>query len=121
MCKSCCKKFDLKNPLDLMLCDYIVNNKPNMEFALMLNKIQEHLIAPHLVCAQNFQLLGYGQYGMHGSIVNVPTNFNLIQNILPWMSYDDFSIFDFKKRKLEYIYIRLCSSKCSYTCITTNL
>ncbi len=33
MCKSCCKKVDLKNPLDLMLCDYIVNNKPNMEFA----------------------------------------------------------------------------------------
>ncbi len=100
MCKSCCKKIDLKNPLDLMLCDYIVNNKPNMEFALMLNKIQERLIAPHLVCAQNFQLWGYGQYGMHGSIVNVPTNLNLIQNILPWMPYDDSSIFDLKKKRI---------------------
>ncbi len=85
MCKSCCKKMDKKKPLDLMLCDYIVNNKPNMEFALMLNKIKEHLIAPHIVFAQNFQPWGYGQYGMHGRIVNVPTNFNLLQNILPWM------------------------------------
>jgi hypothetical protein len=48
-----------------------------MEFALMLNKIEKHLIAAHLVCAPNFQLGGYGQYGMHGSIVNVPTNLNL--------------------------------------------
>jgi hypothetical protein len=56
-----------------------------MEFALMLNKIKEHLIAPHIVFAQNFQPWGYGQYGMHGRIVNVPTNFNLLQNILPWM------------------------------------
>jgi hypothetical protein len=95
-----------------MLCDYIVNNKPNMEFALMLNKIQEHLIAPHLICAQNFQLWRYGQYGMHGSIVNVPTNLNLIQNILPWMPYDDYSIFYFKKENINinhiYIYIYIC-------------
>jgi hypothetical protein len=93
------KKIDLKKPLDLMLCDYIVNNKPNMEFPLMLNKIKERTFAPHLVFAQNFQLWGYGQYGMHGSIVNVPTNLNLIQNILPRLPYDDSSIlFYFKIR-----------------------
>jgi hypothetical protein len=56
MCKSCCKKIDVKKPLELMLCDYSVNNKPNMEFALVLNKIKECLFAPHLVFAQNFQL-----------------------------------------------------------------
>jgi hypothetical protein len=69
-----------------------------MEFALMLNKIEKRPIVPHLVFAQNYQLWGYGQYGMHGSIVNVPTNFNLIQDILPWMPYDDSSIFVFQIR-----------------------
>jgi hypothetical protein len=62
-----------------MLHDYIVNNKANMEFVLMLNKIEKHLIAPHLAFAQKFQLWVYGQYGMNGSIVNVPTNLNLIR------------------------------------------
>jgi hypothetical protein len=39
---------------------------------------------------------------MHGNIVNVPTNFNLMQKILPRMPYDDSSIAEFLKRKLEY-------------------
>jgi hypothetical protein len=39
---------------------------------------------------------------MQGNIVNVPTNFYLMQNILPRMSYDDSSIAEFFKRKLEY-------------------
>jgi hypothetical protein len=54
-----------------------------MEFILMLNKVEEHLVAPQFAFAQFFQPHGYGQYGMHGSIVNVPTNLNLIQNVLP--------------------------------------
>jgi hypothetical protein len=53
----------------------------------MLNKIEECLIAPCLRFAQIFQLQGYGQYGLHGSIVNVPTNLNIIQTILPRMPY----------------------------------
>jgi hypothetical protein len=36
---------------------------------------------------------------MNGSIVIVPTNLNLIQNVLPRMSYDDSSIYFFKKIK----------------------
>jgi hypothetical protein len=39
---------------------------------------------------------------MHGNIVNVPTNLNIIQFVLPRMPYDDSSIFVFLKRKLEY-------------------
>ncbi len=58
------------------------------------------MIAPHLAFTQIFRLKGYGQYGMHGSIVNVPTNLNLVQTILPWMSYDDISIVVFLKGKL---------------------
>jgi hypothetical protein len=38
---------------------------------------------------------------MHGSIVNVPKKNNLMQNILPKISCDDYSIVVFLKRKLE--------------------
>ncbi len=62
--------------------------------------MEEHLIAPCLAFAQIFQLKGYGKYIMHGSIVNVPTNLNLVQTVLPWLPYDDGSIVIFLKRIL---------------------
>jgi hypothetical protein len=63
--KGCQKKIDLNQPLlNLMLWDYIVTNKSNMEFILMLNKIEESLVAPWLTFAQIFQLHGYKQYGI---------------------------------------------------------
>jgi hypothetical protein len=89
-----------------------MNNKPNMKYVLALNKIEKRLIAPCLVVAQVFQLQSYGQYGMHGSIVNVPRNFNLMQNILSRMPYDDFSIVVFLKKKLEYKLMYLSSYIC---------
>jgi hypothetical protein len=49
----------------------------------MLNRIKECSIAPCLTFAQIFQLQGYEQYGLHGRIVNVPTNLNIIQIVLP--------------------------------------
>jgi hypothetical protein len=39
---------------------------------------------------------------MHGSIVNVPTNLNLVQIVLFWLSCDDCSITIFLKRKSKY-------------------
>lgn len=45
-----------------MLWDYIVTNKSNMEFILILNKIEKNLIEPQLIF---FQLHGYGQYGIY--------------------------------------------------------
>jgi hypothetical protein len=48
---------------------------------------------------------------MHGRIVNVPNSFNLVQNVLPQMSYDDFSIYMKIIRIQIYIYVRLHSSK----------
>jgi hypothetical protein len=50
-----------------------------MNFVWMLISIEECLITPHLAFAQIFLLLGYKQYGIHG---NVPTNLNLVQNVL---------------------------------------
>jgi hypothetical protein len=60
----------------------ITNNQSNFKFVPILNKIEECLIAPCLAFVQIFQLKGYGRYGMHGSIVNISTNFNLVQTIL---------------------------------------
>ncbi len=34
---------------------------------------------------------------MHGSIINVPTNLILLQNVLPQVPYDDSSILVLKK------------------------
>jgi hypothetical protein len=65
----------------------------------MLNKIKKHLIAPHLRIAQIFQLRGYVQYGLHGSIIIVPTNLNIIQIVLLWVPCEDHSIYNFKKKK----------------------
>lgn len=39
---SCCKKIDLGQSFDLNWWDHITNDKPNMEFVSMLNKIEEH-------------------------------------------------------------------------------
>jgi hypothetical protein len=79
-----------------------------MKYVLTLNKIEECLIAPR-VALHAFQLQSYGQYGMHGSIVNVPTNLNIMQNILPRMPYDDSLIVIFFKGKLKYKSIYMSS------------
>jgi hypothetical protein len=41
------------------------------------------LIAPQLAFAQIFHSKIYGRYGMHKSIVNVPTNLNLMEIFFP--------------------------------------
>jgi hypothetical protein len=74
-----------------------------MKFLLMLNKVKEHLTTPHLTFTQIFQLQRYGQYGLHGSIVNVPTNLIIIQTILLQMPHENYSISVF----LKYIYIQI--------------
>ncbi len=89
-------------PFDSNLQNHIIKIKPNMNFILMLSNIKEHLIAPCFAFAQIFWLQGYEQYRIHESVVNVPTNLNLVQNVLPHMPYDDLSIIMLLKRKLKY-------------------
>jgi hypothetical protein len=67
----------------MTLREHITNNQSNLKFVPIFNKIEEHLIAPHVAFAQIFQLKGYGQYELHGSIVNLPKNLDLVQIILP--------------------------------------
>ncbi len=89
-------------PFDSNLQNHIIKIKPNMNFILMLSNIKEHLITPWLAFAQTFQLQGYEQYDIHESVVNVPTNLNLVQNVLSHMPYDDLSIIKILRRKLKY-------------------
>jgi hypothetical protein len=66
----------------MTLHEHITYHQLNFKFVSILNKIEEHLIASHLAFVQILQRKGYEQYGMHGSIINVPTNSNLVQIIL---------------------------------------
>ncbi len=70
------------------------------------------MIAPCLAFTQIFQLKGYGQHGTHGTIVNVPTNLDLVQIILFRLLYDDISIEVFLKRKLEHKSIYMSGYVC---------
>jgi hypothetical protein len=85
--------------VDLDLRNHIANDNVDVNFFLMLNKIEERLITPCLAFMQIFQLKGYEQFGMHGNIVKFSTNLDLVQNVLSWMSYDDSSLV-YLKRKL---------------------
>ncbi len=46
---------------------------------------------------QIYKLYGYGQYKIHGSVINVLANVNQIQSILPCLPNDDASIDVFLK------------------------
>ncbi len=52
--------------------------------------------------AQVWQLQGYGQYSIKGSIINVTTNVNFTQSILPCRPHDDTTIGLSLKKWMEY-------------------
>jgi hypothetical protein len=54
ICKSCKRKFDIGKPFDLVLWNHIETNKLYKKIILMLNKMEEHLIALCLTFAQIF-------------------------------------------------------------------
>jgi hypothetical protein len=51
ICNSCWKKIDYGKQLNMILCEHITNNELSFKFASLLNKIEEHLIPPHLAFA----------------------------------------------------------------------
>jgi hypothetical protein len=53
------------------------------------------------ICS-NWQFQGYGQYNIKGSIINVPSNINSTQSILPCFPHDE-AIVDLSLKKwIEY-------------------
>jgi hypothetical protein len=57
-----------------------------------LNEVEEQLVSPHLTFAQIWQLQGYGQCNIKRSIINVPSNINYTQSILPRLLHDEATI-----------------------------
>jgi hypothetical protein len=55
-----------------------------------------------LAFAQIWQLQGHGQYIIKRSIINVPTNVNFTQSILPYLPHNDATIGLSLKRWMEY-------------------
>jgi hypothetical protein len=74
ICNFCRTNFFCGKQLNMTLREHITNNQSKFKFVPILSKIEEHLITPCFAFAQIFQLKRYGQYGMHGNIVNVSTN-----------------------------------------------
>ncbi len=57
-----------------------------------LNELEKRLISPHLAFVQIWQLQGYGQYSIKGNIINVLTNVNFTQSILPHLPHNEATI-----------------------------
>ena len=60
------------------------------------------MISPRLAFGQIHKLLNYGQYKLHGSIINVPANINQTQSLLLRLPEDESTIGILLKRRLEY-------------------
>jgi len=56
-------------------------------------QLKEHIISSCLVFAQIYKLYGYGQYRMHGSVINDFIDMNQAQSyLLPCLPHDDATI-----------------------------
>jgi hypothetical protein len=59
-------------------------------------------ISSWFVYTQIYKLQRYGQYKMHGNVINVPANVDQIQSILSHLLHDGATICVFFKWRLEY-------------------
>jgi hypothetical protein len=64
--------------------------------------LEERLISPRIAFAQIHKLHNFGQFKLHGSIINVPTNIDQTQSLLPRLPEDGTTIGILLKRRLEY-------------------
>jgi hypothetical protein len=64
--------------------------------------LEERLISPHIAFAQIHKLHNFGQFKLHGSIINVPANIDQTQSLQPRLLEDGTTIRILLKRRLEY-------------------
>jgi hypothetical protein len=74
----------------------------DIDFVKKLNELEKQLVSPHLTFAKIWQLQVYGKYNIKGSIINVPSNINSTQSILPCLPHDETTIGLSLKRQMEY-------------------
>ncbi len=67
-----------------------------------LCELEERLIAPRQAFAQIWQVEGYGQFKIHGSVINALANINKTQSILPCMPNDEATTSFILNCKLKY-------------------
>jgi hypothetical protein len=67
-----------------------------------LTQLKKHFISPCFAFAQIYKLQRYGQYKMHGNVINILANVYQIQSILPHLPNDGAIIGVFLKRHYEY-------------------
>ena len=73
-----------------------------IESIKQLTVLEERMISPRLAFSQIHKLHNYCQSKLHGSIINVPTNIDQIQSLLPRLPKDELTIGMLLKRRLEY-------------------
>jgi hypothetical protein len=76
-----------KTPKLLVPTNIRLNN--DIDFVKKLNELEEQLISLRLTFTQIWQLQGYGQYNIKRNIINVPSNINSTQSILPRLHHDE--------------------------------
>jgi hypothetical protein len=89
-----------KTPKLLVPTNIRLNN--DIDFVKKLYELEEWLVSLCLAFAQIWQLQGYGQYNIKGSIINVPSNINSTQSILPHLPHDEATIVLSLKKWMEY-------------------
>jgi hypothetical protein len=94
------KKNKNKTPKLLIPTNIRLNNDTN--YVNKLNELKEQLVSLRLTFAKIWQLQGYGQYDIKGSIINVPSNINYTQSILPRIPHDEATIGLSLKIQMEY-------------------
>ncbi len=91
MCKSCYYFFN-KNKTPKLLVPTNIRLNNDLDSIKKLNELEEQFVSPRLTFTQIWQLQGYGQYNIKGSIINVPSNINSTQSILPRLPHDETTI-----------------------------
>jgi hypothetical protein len=62
-----------------------------------LTHLEKHLVLSHFAFVLIYKIYGYGQYKMHGNVINVLANVNQTQSILSYIPYDKATIGMFLK------------------------
>jgi hypothetical protein len=73
-----------------------------MKSIQQLTELEERLISLRIAFARIHKLHNFGQFKLYGSIINVPTNIDQTQSLLPRLPEDGTTIEILLKRRLEY-------------------
>jgi hypothetical protein len=73
-----------------------------MKSVQQLTELEERLISPRIAFAQIHKLYNFGQFKLHGSIINVLANIDQTQSLLPRLPEVGTTIGILLKRRLEY-------------------